>query len=67
MKAFVYTKSGSCLSSELWEFTFHGLNLEKQTERFMDEKSHLTCERKGSIKKVCYIPFHDISEIEVTE
>lgn len=67
MKVFVYTKNGDCLSSGLWEFSFHGLSLEERAEQFMDEKSHLTCTAKSSIKKVCYIPFHNISEIEVIE
>lgn len=67
MRVIVYRLSGGYLESSDWEFTFHGLRLEEQAEQFMDEKSHLTCTAKTSIKKICYIPFHDISKIEVTE
>lgn len=67
MKVFVYTKSGSCLSSKLWEFTFHGLNLEERIEQFMVEKGHLTCKSKTSEYKYSYLPFHEIAEIGVEE
>lgn len=65
MKATVYKLSGGYLESSDWEFSFHGLKLEEQTERFMEEKSHLTCKEKGDYNTVCYIPFHDIAKIEV--
>lgn len=65
MKVTVYKLSGGYLESADWEFTFHGLRLEEQAERFMDEKSHLTCIEKSNIGTVCYIPFHDIAKIEV--
>lgn len=66
MKVFVYTKDGNCLSSGLWEFTFHGLNLEERVEQFMIEKEYLVCKLKDG-SKTSYIPFHEIAEIEVSE
>lgn len=63
MKVFVYTKS-EVYSSGLWEFTFHGLELEERVEQFMIEESHLTCKQRSG-NKTCYIPFHEIAEIEV--
>lgn len=65
MNVIIYKLSGGYLESADWEFTFHGLSLEYQTEKFMSEKSHLTCTAKSGVNTVCYIPFHDIARIEV--
>lgn len=51
------------LTSDDWEFTFHGLSLHGRLWQFMEEESALTCTRKAKKTEVHYIRAKEINKI----
>ena len=51
------------ITSDEWDFTFHGLSLHGRVWQFMEERSVLICTRKAKTAEVHYIRAEEIVKI----
>ena len=64
MKLNVWLRDETCICSDNYSLTFHGLVLDKNMDRFFSEKSALRCKRHDKTN-TRWIPFSEI--VEITE
>lgn len=63
----IYFKDGTTFSSKGYKFSFHGLDLNGNVYKYLDEKSPLIVQDLEQEKLFYYVPYEEIAQIKELE
>lgn len=66
MKIRVCFRDGTWYDSDKYHFSFHGLDLKGNIDKFLYEHDHLTCRNKN-LKITTFVPYGEITAITEIE